>query len=84
MNDRDMKRQLAYSSIENIGIIGIAISVGILGIAFGNTYMALLGFTGAILHIINHSLFKTLLFLAAGSVYLNTHSRNMEIDGRTY
>lgn len=81
MNERDMKKQLAYSSIENIGIIGIAISVGILGFAFGNTYMALLGFTGAVLHIINHSLFKTLLFLAAGSVYINTHSRNMETMG---
>jgi formate hydrogenlyase subunit 3/multisubunit Na+/H+ antiporter MnhD subunit len=81
MNDRDMKRQLAYSSIENIGIIGIAISVGILGTAYGNTYMAMLGFTGAVLHIINHSLFKTLLFLAAGSVYLNTHSKNMESMG---
>ena len=81
MNDRDMKRQLAYSSIENIGIIGMAISVGILGSAFGNIYMALLGFTGAVLHIINHSLFKTLLFLASGSVYLNTHSKNMETMG---
>jgi formate hydrogenlyase subunit 3/multisubunit Na+/H+ antiporter MnhD subunit len=81
MNDRDMKRQLAYSSIENIGIIGMAISVGILGLAFDNKYMAVLGFTGAVLHVINHSLFKTLLFLAAGSVYLNTHSRNMETMG---
>ncbi|PKL16250.1 MAG: hypothetical protein CVV49_17190 [Spirochaetae bacterium HGW-Spirochaetae-5] len=81
MNDRDMKRQLAYSSIENIGIIGMAISVGILGLAFENKYMAVLGFTGAVLHIINHSFFKTLLFLAAGSVYLNTHSRNMETMG---
>ena len=81
MNERDMKKQLAYSSIENIGIIGIAISVGILGFAFENTYMALLGFTGAILHIINHSLFKTLLFLSAGSVYINTHSKNMETMG---
>ncbi len=81
MNERDMKKQLAYSSIENIGLIGMAISVGILGMAFGNKYMALLGFTGAVLHIINHSLFKTLLFLAAGSVYLNTHSKNMETMG---
>ncbi len=81
MNDRDMKRQLAYSSIENIGIIGMAISAGILGLAFENKYMAVLGFTGAVLHIINHSLFKTLLFLAAGSVYINTHSRNMETMG---
>jgi len=81
MNDRDMKKQLAYSSIENIGIIGMALSVGILGYAYGNIYMAVLGFTGAILHIINHSLFKTLLFLAAGSVYLNTHSKNMESMG---
>jgi formate hydrogenlyase subunit 3/multisubunit Na+/H+ antiporter MnhD subunit len=81
MNDRDMKRQLAYSSIENIGIIGMALSAGILGCAFGNIYMAVLGFTGAILHIINHSLFKTLLFLASGSVYINTHSKNMDSMG---
>ncbi len=81
MNERDMKKQLAYSSIENIGIIGMALSVGILGLAFGNAYMSLLGFTGAVLHIINHSLFKTMLFLASGSVYINTHSRNMESMG---
>jgi len=81
LNDRDMKRQLAYSSIENIGIIGMAISIGILGTVYGNRYMALLGFTGAILHIINHALFKSLLFLAIGSVYVNSHSRNMEAMG---
>lgn len=74
----DLKRLLAYSSIENIGIIGIAMGLAMIGKAAGNPILEILGFTGAILHVLNHSLFKSLLFYTAGLVYHATHTRNME------
>jgi len=81
ITQHDLKRLLAYHSIENIGIIGIGIGAGMLGLAYGNEMVALLGFAGGILHILNHSIFKELLFLSAGSVYTKTHTRNIEILG---
>jgi formate hydrogenlyase subunit 3/multisubunit Na+/H+ antiporter MnhD subunit len=64
----DLKRLLAYHSIENIGIILMGIGAGALGVTYGQPAMAVLGFTGAILHTANHALFKSLLFLGAGAV----------------
>ena len=81
VTQQDLKRLLAYSSIENIAIIGIGIGVCMLGLTYGNPYVAVLGFAGGILHILNHSIFKELMFFAAGSVYLKTHTRNMELLG---
>lgn len=81
ITQHDLKRLLAYHSIENIGIIGIGIGVGMLGLAYGNNIVAVLGFAGGILHILNHSIFKELLFLSAGSVYTKTHTRNIEVLG---
>jgi hydrogenase-4 component B len=75
---RDFKKMLAYCTIENIGIIGIGIGIGLMGIGSGNTVMIILGFAGALLHVLNHSLFKSLLFFTAGSVYQQTHTRDME------
>lgn len=75
---RDLKKMLAYCTIENIGIIGIGIGLGLLGMGNGNTLLIVLGFTGALLHTLNHSLFKSLLFFTAGSVYQQTHTRDME------
>jgi len=69
---------LAYCTIENIGIIGIGIGLGLMGIGSGDKTMAVLGFSGALLHTLNHSLFKSLLFFGAGSVYQQTHTRNIE------
>jgi len=74
----DLKRLLAYHSIENIGIIGTGIGLGMIGLALGSQVLAVLGFAGGLLHVLNHSLFKSLLFFNAGSVYLTTHTRNME------
>lgn len=74
----DLKRLLAYHSIENIGIIGIGMGLGTIGLATDNSMLALLGFTGSLLHVLNHSLFKSLLFYAAGAVYQATHTRNIE------
>ncbi len=75
---RDLKKMLAYCTIENIGIIGIGIGLGLLGMGNGNSLLVVLGFTGALLHTLNHSLFKSLLFFSAGSVYQQTHTRDME------
>jgi formate hydrogenlyase subunit 3/multisubunit Na+/H+ antiporter MnhD subunit len=75
---RDFKKMLAYCTIENIGIIGIGIGLGLMGIGGENTVMIILGFAGALLHTLNHSLFKSLLFFTAGSVYQQTHTRDME------
>jgi len=74
----DLKRLLAYHSIENIGIIGIGIGLGVLGMATGNNTLTLLGFSGGLLHVLNHSLFKSLLFFNSGSVYLATHTRDID------
>ena len=81
ITQHDLKRLLAYHSIENIGIIGIGIGIGMLGISYNAPVVAILGFAGGILHILNHSIFKELLFLSAGSVYVKTHTRNIETLG---
>lgn len=74
----NLKRLLAYHSIENIGIIGIGIGLGCIGIGKGSHLLTLLGFAGALLHILNHSLFKSLLFYGAGNVYQSTHTMDIE------
>ena len=75
---RDFKKMLAYCTIENIGIIGVGIGLGLIGIGKGQSMLCFLGFGGALLHVLNHSLFKSLLFFSAGSVYRQTHTRDMD------
>ena len=77
----DVKKLLAYHSIENIGIIGLGIGLGIFGISSGNAFLSAAGFAGALLHTLNHSLFKSLLFYSAGSVINQVHSRDVEKMG---
>jgi hydrogenase-4 component B len=77
----DLKRLLAYHSVENIGIIGLGIGTGMLGLAYGRPMIALLGFAGAILHVLNHSIFKALLFYGAGAIYRCLHTRDIERMG---
>jgi hydrogenase-4 component B len=74
----DLKRLLAYHSVENIGIILLGLGVGALGSAYQQPAVGLLGFTGALLHTLNHSLFKSLLFFGAGAVLRVAGTR--EID----
>ena len=74
----DLKRFLAYSSVENIGIVAIGLGIGLLGTSYGIPVMAFMGFAGALLHVINHAIFKGLLFLSAGSVLHAAATR--EID----
>jgi formate hydrogenlyase subunit 3/multisubunit Na+/H+ antiporter MnhD subunit len=77
----DIKRLLAYHSVENIGIILMGIGIGVLGVAHNAPAIALLGFAGGLLHTVNHALFKSLLFLGAGAVYRATGTRNLESLG---
>ncbi len=74
----DLKKLLAYHSIENIGIIGMGIGLGAIGLGTHNPAMALLGFGGGLLHVLNHSLFKSLLFYTTGAVYKVCHTRDIE------
>lgn len=75
---RDFKKLLAYCTVENIGIIGMGIGIGLIGKGLANSSVEFIGFAGALLHTLNHSLYKSLLFFSAGNVYLQTHTRNME------
>ncbi len=74
----DLKRLLAYHSVENIGIITLGLGLGLLGQAHGLPALAFLGYAGALLHVLNHGLFKSLLFQGAGSVLHATGVRNIE------
>jgi hydrogenase-4 component B len=75
---RDLKRLLGYSSTENVGIAGMGFGVGYLGLAWHQPALVVLGFTGGILHLLNHAFFKCLLFYAAGAVYRATHTVDLE------
>lgn len=77
----DIKRLLAYSSVENIGVILIAFGVSIVGAASGMEVVALLGFVAALFHMLNHAAIKGLLFMGAGSVLHATKTRNMQLLG---
>ncbi len=74
----DVKRLLAYSSIENIGVILIGVGIAALGKASGNPMVALCGICGALMHTLNHSLFKTLLFFGAGNILSQTHTTSLD------
>lgn len=74
----DMKRMLAYSSMENVGIIFIGLGTATLAQAEGATLVATLALCGTLMHTINHSLFKTLLFFGAGNIYSETHTTHID------
>jgi len=74
----DLKRLLAYHSVENIGIIGIGIGLSILGLANGDQALAVMGMAGALLHSVNHALFKSMLFFTVGNVHHATGTVNMD------
>ncbi len=81
LGEHDMKRLLAYHSVENIGIILLGVGVALVGAATDNAVLTVLGLLAALFHIINHAMFKGLLFLGAGSVLYSVHTRNMELMG---
>ncbi|MBO7313592.1 MAG: NADH-quinone oxidoreductase subunit E [Alistipes sp.] len=77
----DIKRLLAYSSIENIGVILIGLGIAAVGHAAGSNLIGMCGMCGALLHTVNHSLFKTMLFLSAGNIYSKLHTTAMNQMG---
>ena len=79
--EQDLKRLLAYSSVENIGIVVIGLGAGLLLHSHGLDALALVAFAGALFHCLNHACFKALLFLGAGNVLHQAHTRNMEEMG---
>jgi hydrogenase-4 component B len=78
IGQHDAKRLLAYHSVENIGIICMGLGLALLARASGRPELVTLGLAGALLHVWNHGLFKSLLFLAVGSVVHATGTREMD------
>jgi len=77
----DLKRLLAYHSIENIGIILLGLGTGMMALAYGHIELAWIGFAASLYHVMNHGVFKALLFLGAGNVVMTTGSRQIEQFG---
>lgn len=76
--DRDIKRLLAYSSVENIGIILLGVGLAMLFISKHMPYLAVFSLIAGLYHLVNHAIFKGLLFLCAGSVYKAAGTRDIE------
>lgn len=81
LGQHDIKRLLAYHSIENIGIILIGFGAALIGKSAGSSTLFLLGMAGSLLHVLNHATFKALLFLGAGSVIHAAGTREIERMG---
>ncbi|OGH92962.1 MAG: hydrogenase 4 subunit B [Candidatus Magasanikbacteria bacterium RIFOXYD2_FULL_39_9] len=81
LTEHDIKRLLAYHSIENIGIILLGLGSSLVFWASDMKSLAVLGLVASLFHTLNHATFKALLFMGAGSVISQTHTRNMEEYG---
>lgn len=79
--EHDLKRLLAFHSVENIGIILIGIGSAMIFLSLGFSSLAAIALIGGLFHVFNHALFKSLLFLGAGSVIKSVHTGNMEKMG---
>ncbi len=77
----DIKRCLAYSTVENVGIIFVGMGIGVYGLAQHQAGIATLGFAGCLLHVWNHALFKGLMFLGAGSLLHGAGTRDLNRMG---
>jgi formate hydrogenlyase subunit 3 len=76
--EHDIKRLLAYHTVENIGIILLGLSACVLGLALGKPTLAVLGLMAGLFHLVNHTLFKGVLFLGAGAVIRSTGAKDIE------
>lgn len=81
IGQHDIKRLLAYCSVENIGIILMGLGVALLGRSYDRPEWVVLGLAGCLLHVWNHSLFKSLLFFCAGAVIHSSHTRQIDRMG---
>jgi hydrogenase-4 component B len=81
LTEHDLKKLLAYHSIENIGIILLGLGSSLAFLSLGMPALSLIGLVASLFHTLNHATFKSLLFLSAGSVINETHTRNMEKYG---
>jgi hydrogenase-4 component B len=81
LQEHDLKRLLAYHSVENIGIIVMGFGAALMFRSLGHPNLAAIAIVGALYHTLNHAIFKGLLFLAAGSVVQSLRTRNMEEMG---
>jgi formate hydrogenlyase subunit 3/multisubunit Na+/H+ antiporter MnhD subunit len=81
LGQRDLKRVLAYSTVENVGLVALGLGVGLAGAALGSPSVAALGVAGALLHVWNHALMKGLAFLAAGAIVHGAGTRDLEAMG---
>ncbi|BEV70885.1 hydrogenase 4 subunit B [Paludibacterium sp. THUN1379] len=79
--EQDIKRLLAYSTVENVGIILMGVGAGMLGLATGHIALAGLALMAAFYHLFNHALFKGLMFFGAGAILYRTHTRDMTLLG---
>jgi formate hydrogenlyase subunit 3/multisubunit Na+/H+ antiporter MnhD subunit len=77
----DLKRLLAYHTVENVGIIALGTGLALLGRTRGEPALVLLGFAGAALHVVNHAVFKSLLFFGAGAVQHGAGTREIDLLG---
>ncbi|MCL7422857.1 MAG: hydrogenase 4 subunit B [Methylobacter sp.] len=81
MMQTNLKRMLAYSSVENVGIIVMVLGLSMIFMAQNQPQLAALGFLAALFHAFNHALFKNLLFLGAGMIHHQTHELNIDQMG---
>lgn len=79
--EHDLKRLLAYHTVENIGIILMGMGIGMIGLANQQSALVVLGLLGALYHLLNHAIFKSLLFMGTGSVMFRLHTRDMDKMG---
>lgn len=78
LGEHDLKRLLAYHTIENVGIIMIALGASMAFMSYRLTSFAALALIAALIHVLNHAIFKSLLFMGAGSVLFATHTKDIE------
>jgi hydrogenase-4 component B len=78
LGSHDLKRLLAYHSIENIGIILLGLGLALVGRSLDQPALVVLGLAGGLLHVLNHALFKSLLFLGAGAIDHACHTRSLD------
>lgn len=81
LTQNDLKRLLAYSTIENAGIMVLGLGAGMVALSYQRSELATLAMAASLAHVLNHAVFKGLLFLGAGSVVMGTGTRNLEEYG---